>query len=84
MARTAASDARFVTARSEGGLLPPDLLARIAGSDPDLGGLRPEDYGLARGERLNEAIARAWTNVRTFWATTTSGGSSPTVCGCGC
>lgn len=68
MARTAASDARFVTARSEGGLLPPDLLARIAGSDPDLGGLRPEDYGLARGERLNEAIARAWTNVRTYWA----------------
>lgn len=68
MARTAASDARFVTASSEGGLLPPDLLARIAGSDPDLGGLRPDDYGLTRGERLNETLARAWTNVRTYWA----------------
>ena len=48
---------RFVTARSEGGLLPPDLLARIAASDPDLGGLRPEEYGLRRGERINEAVA---------------------------
>ena len=30
MARTAASASTFITVRSEGGLLPPDLLARIA------------------------------------------------------
>src|SRR5437763_995212 len=58
----------FVTARSEGGLLPPDLLARIAASDPELGGLKPEEYGLAKGERLNEAASRAWARCKTYWA----------------
>ena len=68
MARTAATASTFVTVRSEGGLLPPDLLGRIALNDPDLGGLDPESYGLARGARLNEAASRAWANVRTYWA----------------
>lgn len=62
----AAREAPFTTVRSEGGLLPPDLLARIAASD-GLDGLDPEDYGLARGERLSEAIARAWEQARTYW-----------------
>lgn len=43
----------------EGGLLPPDLLARIAATDAELGGLTPADYGLERGERLSEAAAQA-------------------------
>src|SRR5947207_1308029 len=68
MARPATGQSLFVTVRSEGGLLPPDLLARIAANDPDLHGLKPEDYGLARTERLNEAISRAWSDVRTYWA----------------
>lgn len=68
MARTSVSRQLFVTVRTEGGLLPPDLLARIAASDGALGGLGPEDYGLARGERLNEAASRAWANIRTYWA----------------
>lgn len=46
MARTAATADRFVTVRSEGGLLPPDLLARIAASDPELGGFDPASFGL--------------------------------------
>src|SRR3954467_9781762 len=57
----------FATIRSEGGLLAPDLLARIATSD-GLDGLGPEDYGLAPGERLNETIARAWDHARVYWA----------------
>jgi hypothetical protein len=61
------NDSRFVTARTEGGLLPPELLWRIVQGDTDLGGLRPEEYGLAKGERLNEAVARAWARCKTYW-----------------
>ncbi len=68
MARTTLAHDAFATVRSEGGLLPPDLLARIAGNDPILKGLDPADYGLAKSERLNDAAARAWANVRTYWA----------------
>lgn len=57
----------FTTIRTEGGLLPPDLLERIA-AGKGLGGLDPEDYGLAKGERLNEAISRAWTHAQAHWA----------------
>src|SRR5262245_18784350 len=66
MARTAQST--FATIRSEGGLLPPDLLARIADDKSTLEGLTPEDYGLGKGDRLNEAAARAWANTRAYWA----------------
>src|ERR671937_725521 len=65
MARTAQST--FVTVRSEGGLLPPDLLARLATSDPELGGLAPADYGLGKGERLTEAAAQAWAACKIYW-----------------
>jgi hypothetical protein len=41
---------QFETIRSEGGLLPVDLLQRVAGRDKDLGGLRGEDYGLPPNE----------------------------------
>ena len=54
--------------RSEGGLLPPDLLQRIVEADPDLGGFAPADYGLAEREPVREAIARAWQRVRAYWA----------------
>jgi hypothetical protein len=52
--------AEFTTARSEGGLLPPDLLQRIAAGDSDPGGLAAADYGFPAGERLGEVVARAW------------------------
>ncbi|MCX8033409.1 MAG: N-6 DNA methylase [Thermoleophilia bacterium] len=56
----------FITVRTEGSILPPDLLGRIAQGDTGLGGLSPEDYHLS-GERLNEAISRAWNTLRGAW-----------------
>ena len=57
----------FACVRTEGGLLPPDLLQRIAGRDRDLDGLTAEDYGLESGDRLNEAINRAWSRLLPAW-----------------
>ena len=59
----------FTTVRTEGGLLPADLLQRIAAGDSDLEGLKPSDYHLAGGERLNEAISRAWNRLLGAWTT---------------
>src|SRR5215212_4885325 len=58
----------FTTVRSEGAILPPDLLRRVVDGDREVGGLRPEDYHLASGERLNEAINRAWSRLQGEWA----------------
>src|SRR5690606_20831886 len=44
----------FETIRTEGGLLTPDLLQRVAAGDPNLDGLDPASYHLTPGERLNE------------------------------
>ena len=44
----------FQTIRSEGGLLPADLLRRLLDPKKKLDGTRPEDYGLPPGERLTE------------------------------
>lgn len=57
----------FAAVRTEGGLLPPDLMQRVAAGDRSLPGLTPESYHLARGERLNETIARSWNRVRSAW-----------------
>ena len=54
----------FQTVRSEGGLLPPDLLQRVLDPRSALDGTRPEDYGLSPGERLNEAITHSWNRLR--------------------
>jgi hypothetical protein len=57
----------FETIRTEGALLPPDILARISARDLD--GLTPPDYHLAPNESLNEATNRAWLRLRATWAT---------------
>lgn len=57
----------FMTVRTEGGLLPSDLLLRIAAGDDSLGGADPLSYHLAKGERLGEAITRAWTRIQGAW-----------------
>lgn len=62
------SDDLFTTIRTEGGLLPPDLLARLVASDSRLEGLTPEAYHLVGGERLNEAVNRSWTRLLSAWA----------------
>lgn len=54
---------------TEGGLLPADLLERVRSLDTDLPALRPENYGLAPGERINDAIVRSWTRLTGLWQT---------------
>lgn len=58
----------FQTLRSEGGLLPADLLRRVLEPRSGLEGIRPEDYGLPPGERLNETITQSWNRLRKYWA----------------
>jgi hypothetical protein len=58
---------QFESIRSEGALLPADLLQRVAERDKDLGGLRGEDYGLPPNEPLNEAIVRSWNRLVGAW-----------------
>jgi hypothetical protein len=56
----------FTSVKTEGGLLPADLLQRIADGD-NLPGLRPVDYHLYEGERVNEAVNRAWNRCVGAW-----------------
>ncbi|MBU6351133.1 MAG: hypothetical protein KGS73_13400 [Chloroflexi bacterium] len=50
----------FSSVKTEGGLLPAELLQQLA-DGRELPGLQPECYHLLPGERLNEAVNRAWT-----------------------
>ncbi|MGI6491358.1 MAG: hypothetical protein ACOX0T_02890 [Pelotomaculum sp.] len=63
----------FTTIRTEGSILPPDLLQRIAAGAHELEGLAPEEFHLARGERLNEAINRSWNRLLGVWASFKAG-----------
>jgi hypothetical protein len=58
----------FQSIRSEGGLLPPDLLRRVLDPRGKLPGTLPEDYGLPKGERLNEVITQSWNRLQKHWA----------------
>jgi hypothetical protein len=58
----------FATIRTEGGLLPADLLSRVASLDRDLDGLTPEAYHLLANERIGEAITRSWNRMVGAWA----------------
>jgi hypothetical protein len=58
--------------RSEGGLLPADLLAKVAAVDQDVPGLTDADFGLATGDRLREAITRSWNRLVGLWAVVTA------------
>ena len=58
----------FQTIRSEGGLLPQDLLRRVLDPHSGLPGTTVEDYHLAPGERLNEVITQSWNRLRKHWA----------------
>jgi len=57
----------FSTIKTEGNLLPIDLLQRIVGGDNDLEGLSPDAYHLTKNERLNEIINRAWSRCEGAW-----------------
>jgi hypothetical protein len=56
----------FTTIRTEGAILPPDLLQRVA-EGSNLDGLQPTDYHLFSGEKLNEAINRSWNRLIGAW-----------------
>ena len=58
----------FQTIRSEGGLLPPDLLRRLIDPRSKLPGVRSEDYALAARERLNEVITQSWNRLHRHWS----------------
>ena len=60
---------RFPTIRTEGSILPADLLQRVAASDKSLAGLTPADYHLLDGEKLNEATNRSWNRLLGVWGT---------------
>lgn len=57
----------FTTIKTEGALLPVEILQRIAEGDRDLEGLSPESYHLSKNEKLNEAINRAWNRCEGAW-----------------
>ena len=56
----------FTTIRTEGAILPPDILSRIAAGDKDLGGLTEGAYHLT-GEKFGEATNRAWNRLQSAW-----------------
>lgn len=55
--------------RTEGGLLPADLLERVRALDRKLPGLDEPSYGLDRGERFGEATTRSWNRLVGAWTT---------------
>ncbi len=58
----------FQAIHTEGGLLPPDLLRRLAEADPELEGLTADSYHLDPGDRLGEVISRGWNRLLGAWA----------------
>lgn len=56
----------FPSLRVAGGLLPPDLFARVL-DDADLPGREPSAYGLAPHETVREAASRAFDYLRNAW-----------------
>ncbi|MGE0219268.1 Eco57I restriction-modification methylase domain-containing protein [Mycolicibacterium sp.] len=60
--------ASFVGVRIQGGLLPADLLAKLA-TGTDLPGLASSDFHLPAGESVREAANRVWAYLRGAWTT---------------
>jgi len=56
---------RYVAIRSEGGLIPYDLLDKIA--NEDAAGQKPGDFGLPKGRRLTDEISRVWSDAQSLW-----------------
>lgn len=57
----------FSSVRTEGGLLPQDVLSRIQAGDKDLAGLTSESYHLGPHERIGEAVNRSWSRLTSLW-----------------
>lgn len=61
------SRSTFTAIRTEGGLLPREILERVAAQDPELPGLAQEHFHLPPNERLGEAINRSWNRLLGLW-----------------
>jgi hypothetical protein len=59
----------FTTVRTEGALLPSDILRRVVEGDHELEGLDPESYHLDKSEKINEAVNRSWFRCLGAWRT---------------
>ncbi len=57
---------QYIGIRSEGGLIPYDILDSIANEEAGLG-QQAKDFGLAAGRRLTDEIARAWSDAQDYW-----------------
>ena len=57
---------RYVAIRSEGGLLPYDLLDKILADQ--VAGQKPADFGLPKGRRLVDEISRVWADAQNLWS----------------
>ena len=57
----------FKNIKTEGVLLPVEILSKIAADDPSLEGLRTEDFHLLPGERLGERITEVWGKLKKCW-----------------
>ena len=56
---------QFQTIRSEGAILPPDVLRLISSLQVD--GATAEAFHLPPGSKLNEAISQSWTTLQGYW-----------------
>ncbi len=56
---------KYTAIRSEGGLIPYDLLEQIA--NEQVPGQKPADFGLAKDRRLSDEIQRVWSDAQDFW-----------------
>lgn len=56
----------YVGIRSEGGLIPYDILDKIAKEESGFG-QQPKDFGLPAGRRVTDEIARAWSDAQDYW-----------------
>ena len=57
---------QYIGVHSEGGLIPYDVLDKIAKEDSGLG-QQAKDFGLPLGRRLTDEIARAWSDAQDYW-----------------
>ena len=57
---------RYVAIRSEGGLLPYDLLDKLLADQ--VAGQKPADFGLPKGQRVIDEISRVWADAQNLWS----------------
>ncbi|HEV2380767.1 MAG TPA: DNA methyltransferase [Terriglobia bacterium] len=56
---------QYVAIRSEGGLIPYDILDQIAREE--IAGQKGPDFGLSKGRRLTDEIQRVWSDAQNLW-----------------